>query len=1320
MRAFHLFILLAFSLLTGTTARGNDYLFQRLGIKQGLSNNTIASMMVDNRGFLWIGTAIGLNRYDGYEVKTYKKFAGKDGDITANNVRNIMQDAQGNIWIEHNGNTARYTQSSQICTTDNDEFFANLGITAPETYRLDTDEQGSLWMVCEGKIYCYNYTTQKLSQWKVNLRIGNENYHIATCAEGIYVCIRHTIYKFITKTGKLQRVSLPANMTTPDSRLHIYVDSENVMWAYSMINDLIYNTSGTQVVLPHCNGSNATRYIHDDGHGNIWIATDHNGVFIYNRNTKDIQHLTHDRSQSTSISSDNVTCITTDRQGTVWLGHYKTGVSYTNPQYSLFQSRGLQYGDISVLCYDKTGNLWLGTDGNGAFIERHDGTSIKANMPNVTISSMLVDHNGSMWVGTYNSGLYRMNGTNTQRIYTAENKAIPSNAVWQMAEDNHHNIWFTSAFHPVTRLNIDTEKCSPIMHHGNPIIGISLAFDGNHTMYIGSYQGVLAYDTNTGKSVMLNGNRHNTQKILQQDIVSLCFDKRHNALWIAHPTGISILDIKRDSLTLLDTSNGLFDNYVKTIVPDRNGNMWISTGHGISCVQMTADHNYAIHNFTSNEGLQNTFFNTFAGVCSPDGNILMGGNEGYTMISPQSVIGKRDLLKLSLTEVTVGNRIITPDDDNNIYIDYDDNQIVIKFFTGNLTSDKRVLYAYRLKGVSNEWIYTDENYVSFFSLPYGKNTLEIKAADENGEWGEVMTLTIHVAPPFYLAWWMIVLYIIALICATLYAVHMVKRRNRRIIAEQRRQMEQNKQAEMTEMKMRFFTNVSHDLRTPLTLIITPLQGIIREMKNIPPYHQTATHTRIYNRMEMIHKNAMTLMAQLNMLLDFRRLDGGGETLDRKRVEIIQFLTDICISFDNYSEEQHIALSHPTPRPATFVSIDPEKISKVIYNLLSNAFKFTPAGGSISVDAHIDGTQDSGNESLIITVADTGRGVPDSQKETIFQRFAQVHSDDPKAGSGIGLNIAKEYVTMHGGTIQVTDNTPAGSIFTITLPQEAANEATVSCTSPQETTASPQEDTAPPQEITTILVVDDNHDLCQFIADSLRDANAHYSVLTAADGQEALSLLDSNDVTLVVTDVMMPRIDGMELCRRIKSNLSWSHIPVIMLTAKSTDVAVTEGLRLGADDYITKPFNIDHLMLRIERFLEWSRKSHESFSRKIEIEPSEITITSLDEEFIKDAIQLVEDHMSDTSFSVEAMSKALKISRANLYKKMMTITGKGPHDFIRALRLKRAYQLLEKSQRPVSEIASEVGYNSTKRFTENFKAEFNMTPTEFVKNHSVSS
>ena len=542
-------------------------------------------------------------------------------------------------------------------------------------------------------------------------------------------------------------------------------------------------------------------------------------------------------------------------------------------------------------------------------------------------------------------------------------------------------------------------------------------------------------------------------------------------------------------------------------------------------------------------------------------------------------------------------------------------------------------------------------------------------------------LRISVAPPFYRSVPMYILYAV-LVLGVLYLLwRNMRKRQRERVERQRQLMERQKMEQITEMKLQFFTNISHDLRTPLTLIISPLEQIMRKLAD------GKTPDNLLAQLKNIDKNAQQLLREVSALLDFRRLDAGGETLNVQRGDIIDHLNSILVSFSDYAEERSIHLSFEHDADSFLMDYDREKINKVIYNLFSNALKFTPAGGSVSLSFRQE-------QDHIIS---------DNDKANIFKRFYQSASNDSsQTGSGIGLHIASDYVHLHHGTISVSDNSPVGSIFTIILPIGKEQSSMVNG---QSSMINGQDE----NNLKTILIVDDNQDMLSFISSCMKE---DYRVHTASDGAAALDVLQREQIDLIVSDVMMPGIDGFELCRRVKTDINLSHIPIIMLTARTTDVSRIEGLQLGADDYLTKPFNIEVLRLRVKKFIDWEQDNHRQFRQKMNIEPSEITITPLDEQFIKKAIALVEKNISDSEFSVETMAAEVGMARTTLYKKLMAITGQGPAEFIRTIRIKRGRALLETSQMQVTEIAYAVGFTTVKSFTMNFKNEYGMTPTEF--------
>ena len=609
-----------------------------------------------------------------------------------------------------------------------------------------------------------------------------------------------------------------------------------------------------------------------------------------------------------------------------------------------------------------------------------------------------------------------------------------------------------------------------------------------------------------------------------------------------------------------------------------------------------------------------------------------------------------------------------------------------------------------LEGIDSRWIFTDENKVTFTSLPYGNYRLLVKSGLPNGNWKEdPAILEIRVRPPFYMSIWACIIYMAIIIGGIILTANLIKRRHRQKLAIQRQAIESQQIVRINELKLKFFTNISHDLRTPLTLIMAPLQVLLDEVKDEPTRKKLLT----------IFSNARRLLDLINTLLDFRKLDVGAEGLHCRKDDIMRFISEQCALFTDYAANRNMDFTAECDPSGYMMDFDSAKVGKILNNLLSNAFKYTPDGGSVSVKATLK------DRDLIIRIADSGQGISPEAKKHIFERFYQGEQGNHKTGSGIGLHIANEYARMHGGDISVSDNQPKGSVFTLTLPVDGCSaqsdpEKTSGASGTPAEPPAPEntsEESSAADSPATILIVDDNEEYRDFIADTL---SKDYTIFKAGNGREALDIMAKGNISLIVSDVMMPVMDGMELCRQVKTNIRWSHIPVILLTAKTAEEYRLEGLELGADDYLTKPFNLKLLQLRIKKFIDLFERNHRMFSDKLDVSPSEITITSLDEKLVEKAIRIVEEHMSDSDFSVELLSSELALSRGYLYKKLMAITGKGPAEFIRTIRLKRARQLLEQSQMQVAEIAYMCGFNSPRRFAQNFKNEFGMLPSEFLK------
>ena len=658
--------------------------------------------------------------------------------------------------------------------------------------------------------------------------------------------------------------------------------------------------------------------------------------------------------------------------------------------------------------------------------------------------------------------------------------------------------------------------------------------------------------------------------------------------------------------------------------------------------------------------------------------------------------GGRVLIKKELNDV------------ENVEFDYKQNIFSVSFASDNYNLPEKTQYMYKLEGFNNDWLTlpVGVHNVTFTNLAPGKYVLRVKAINSDGYVGiNEATLGIVVNPPFWMSWWAYLLYAAGLVVVLFLARYRMLKREREKFHLQQIENEVAKNEEINNMKFRFFTNVSHELRTPLTLIISPLEGMLKE----------TTDELQSTRLQLMYRNAQRLLHLVNQLLDFRKGEMSTHQLSLSEGDIISYVHSVCNSFLLMADKKHIQFSFFSGIDTFSMAFDADKVGKIVMNLLSNAFKFTPEGGRVTVMIeHVTGTPDT----LEIKIADTGIGISDVDKEHIFDRFYQADHKgvEETTGNGIGLSLVRDFVTLHEGEVKVFDNIGTGSVFVIQFPVKHV-ETQVQL--PEETGMSvgDEEDREMKEEVREetgrkdfplLLVVDDNEDFRIFMRYSLE---LQYRVKLAVNGNEAWEMMQEELPDLVISDVMMPQMDGNELCRLIKQDKRIAHIPVILLTARQNTEAKLEGLQTGADDYVTKPFNMTILVLRIRKLIELSRY-HRVTQGMIDPAPSEIVITSLDEKLIEKAIKYVEDNMSRTELSVEELSRELGMSRVHLYKKLLQITGKTPIEFIRVIRLKRAAQLLRESQLHVSEVAFEVGFNNPKYFSRYFKDEFGVLPSVY--------
>lgn len=1312
--------------------------FHVLDVKSGISDNYIQNILHDKYGFMWFATRNGLNRYDGYHFKQYTTVQLGAYD---NNVEWISEDANGTIWIKTPVNYCFYNREKDEIENKINIPLKELNISI-EVKQLFVDEDKNLWCIGNDSIVYYKFNQKETYYFPIH-----PNVKIMDLA-----CRNSQVY-FLLSDGSIATINRHSGQIQHETDIkwfsgfkhHIYIDTSSRLWLYATHGSSItcYSTKEKKWVnFPGqeklSNEHNVITTVTDDGKGNIWIGTDNEGIYICHRDINHFTRLYKENKKLFSLPSNHITCFFKDAKGIMWIGTSKQGVAYTSPDNISFENYNCpNQEDVSCLLEDSEGNLWMGFDGEG--IAKYDlkqkqytyFKSSNSTLPSNLIVCSFLDSKKRIWWGSFGDGaFYYENGKfiSLKHLVKQNARALPL-YIRRITEDANHNIWLATFTQGLYCLSPDGNLTSYTMNNSILLTDYiaDLSCTDGRDLYIATGSGLYCMDVSSKRLIQLKENQSG-QAIIQENFANCVYQDSRGLLWIGGRKGVNIYNKNDGTLVHLTTKDGISHSYIRAFVEDANKNMWITTDHGITHVFIandpkTKELKFRCYPYFEEDGIGNLTFNNFSIVRNAQGRILFGGSGGYVITDPnQSNLHHSDWkvvftgLFLSNQRIDVGSttsdgRVLLPKNIQllkKITMNYSDNNFALEVSAMDYGNLHKLQYVYRL-GEKEEWIKLEGNRIYFNKLSPGTHLLQVKV-DENqtGENSHISNLTIHVLPPIWRSIPAYISYFIILIFSIILLVLQMKRKHKRVLHQQKRDMEVMQQHEMDEAKMRFFTNVSHDLRTPLSLIMIPLEKLLA----------SKITQNIKDDLELIHRNATTLLNEVNQLLDFRRLDQRKTQLSPSYGNLVEFIKENYISFNALSSKSNIKIYLKINSPVIEMNFDRNKIQRVLLNLLSNAIKYNEEHGSVTIT--VDKIHSSDGDLAQIQVADTGIGVKDENKEKIFDRFFQEqHQTTTYVGSGIGLHIVKEYVTLHNGTIEVKDNLPKGSIFVITLPVNGVadnkDEYTLPMTSANEEAFEDTSNETANDTKVPVLIVEDNDDFRRFLIDCLKD---HYQVFDASDGKKALTVLSQQSIQIVISDVMMPNMDGMELCRKIKTDIRYSHIPVILLTARTADEHVLSGLKEGADDYITKPFNLEILLLRIQKILKWTKSNHEKF-KTIDISPSEITVSSIDEQLIEKAIRAVEENMDNSDFSVEELGGYVGMSRGHLYKKLMTITGKSPIEFIRVLRVKRGRQLLEQGHSSIAQVAYQIGL-SPKQFAKYFKEEFGCLPSEYEKEQRATN
>ncbi len=1329
----------------------------------GLSHNQVNAVLKDPDGFMWFGTVSGLNRYDGYSCRIFRNNHNDSTSLKDNNVVALFALPERRMWVATRRGDCIFNPDNEEFDADYYKYLRRLGLPSGMMLHIEKGNAGRYWFLYkELGLYLYSASEHKAKPFTRQDKSYPDNK---------ITCVKETAdgkLWIVYQNGLLQQYDITLDKVifsstalteqhTGSNANSLFIDSDGDVWIWCYTyGAFLFRPKDNTIKLFNKNSapsrlsSDLVSAIVQDNNGMIWIGTDHGGVtLIDKKNNFQTSYLLYDSKDPKGLSQNSINTIYKDNNGIIWLGTYKQGVNYLNSSIVQFpyyhhqetDAKSLQYDDVNRFVEDRSGNIWIGTNGGGLiYFDRknntfrqylHDPNNQNSLTANVVVS-LCIDHTGMLWIGTYLGGLDSFDGQRFTHYRHDEHDAasLGENLVWEIYEDREQHLWIGTLGGGMDRLDRSTGKFEHY-NKGNAGVGLSdyvfnFLEDRKGNLWIGTNAGLAVFEKNKDIPVFYKhtGKKHS----LSSDVISCILEDSKGRIWVGTSEGLNLFNEQAKDFQVFTASDGLPDDIILEMLEDNHHTFWISTPNGL-CNAIPKQNGqgltFSVITYDETNNLQHREFNDNAALKTKAGELIFGGPFGFNIIDPANIKEPVHHPEIVFTGLQVLNKDVAPGEQINnrvllpqslsrlehVDLKHKENVFTIEFasldFGGN-THDK---YAYKLEGFNTDWFYTygNERKVTYTNLNPGHYIFKVKVLDRDGSWSPVRSLQINIEPPF---WRTPVAYFIYLLVAAgllLLARRITLERIRMRFEVQQQRREAERAHALEQLKTKFFTNVSHEFRTPLSLIIAPLDKIIKH----------TTDEEQVKQLNLVQRNAKRLLNLVNQLLDFRKMEVQEVRLHPAIGDIVRFCKDTSASFTDIAEKKKISFSFSTNIDSLDIYFDKDKIEKILFNLLSNAFKYTHDNGTVSI--HLNYQPPADNEAdgtLAIEVKDTGIGIPASQHERIFERFFQTEVPESMVnqGTGIGLAITKEFVKLHQGIITVKSEPDKGTCFTVVFPArkvyELPNRVVSTPLSAESEEPLVSEDVKKGDKRKTILIVEDNEELRFYLKDNLK---SDYHIEEATNGKEGWEKTKLLNPDLVVSDIMMPLMDGVELARKIKTETLTAHIPVVLLTAMGSEEKQLEGLKAGVNDYITKPFTFEILASRINNLLAQQRLLQKRFQKQIEVNPEEVTITPVDEKFLKQALEAVEKQIDNPDFTVEDLSRELCISRVTFYRKIVSLTGRSPLEFIRSIRLKRAAQLLNKSGLSIAEIAYQVGFNDPKIFSKFFKEEFNMLPSQYVAN-----
>ena len=1371
MRFNKLIVLVAllFSSFIGK-AQHDQFQFSRLDINNGLSNNQVTCIIKDSKGFMWFGTLSGLNKYDGYKFTIFKHSQTDTASLNDDFIVSIAEGPGGKIWVETRNGFNIYDPAKESFDHDIGGYLRSINIPDSNITSVKKDKLGDFWFIhAVYGVYKYdqntNTTTHIARITGDAASIYSNNITDVTLDNNGNAC-------FIYSNGVIERLNnqykvtyrsetISRNNNLTNLSFKLFIDGDNDFWAFAptYASGVFYYSPAKNSYKhfdkgegPNKLSTNIVYNIIQDSKGLVWVATDHGGINVINKSTFTIKLILNREDDNKSLSQNSTISMYKDDTGIIWIGTYKRGISYYNeniikfPLYThhLSDPNSLPFNDINKFIEDKYGNLWLGANGGGLiYFDRkkntfksylHDPANANSLCNNIIVN-MYMDHNQKLWIGTYFGGLDCFDGkTFTHYRHSDTNPgSISDDRIYSIFEDDEHKLWVgtlaggLNVFDPATRIFSHYKAGQHNSIHSNYISSILEDYDKN--IWIGTSYGVDVLMKNAHRFIHYLHRDNDPNSLVNNNTNNILQDSR-GFIWIPTREGISIINPATQKIQNITKANGLPDNTVMNILEDNLHNMWVSTANGLFNIVVSQSGqklNLNFINYNETDGLQGREFTENAACKTREGELIFGGANGFNIFNPLNIHINNAPSNLVFTNFQLFNQslqvgekinghVILPQSiatSKSIELRHNENVFAIEFASLNYFNPDKIKMQYKMEGFDNDWITTDNliRKATYTNLDAGDYTFKVRILNNKSGKNEI-SLNIHILPPFWKTPAAYLLYMLIIFGA----LFLIRKRGiqklRMQFALEKEREEAKRMHELDLMKIKFFTNISHEFRTPISLIMAPVDKVLKQIKE----------PEIKKQLEFANRNARRLLNMVNQLLDFRKMESQELKLHIQDGEIISFIREIAYSFNDIAEKKNISFIFDTGIDEFYGEFDHDKIERILFNILSNAFKFTQIGGHVSLLLDNTLVAKPFDLGLQIKVIDTGIGIAQEKINRIFDPFFQddVPGSIVNKGTGIGLSITKEFVNLHNGTITAQSEPGEGSTFAIVIPLKAADTRVSLVNGNTPATLTVEANT--PNNIkhtdrkATVLIVEDDADFRFYIKDNLK---ATFNIIEATDGKEGWQKALASHPNIVVSDISMPEMDGIELCRKIKVDTRTTHIPVVLLTALTGEGAQLKGLETGATDYMTKPFNFEILLSKIKNILVQQENMRKTYQKQVEVKPTDMVVESPDEVFLQKLLRLIEENIDNSNFSVEELSGDMFISRYTLYKKILALTGKTTNEFIRHMRLKRAAQLLENGYLTVSQICYKVGFKSQKYFVKAFKAEFNVSPSSYMETKGKS-